>query len=165
MFDKLKSNKKITCMIILLATGVFLVMLPGIMTGKKTLPEVATEPAVDYNMEKQLEEILETVEGVSDVGVFITYENYGKKNVAITAEENISEDDNRRMSSYKSSIVTTRENGVEKPFVSQEVLPQIRGVIVCAKGVSNEEKKLIIADAVSAVTGVSMHRVKVLERD
>ena len=165
MFDKLKSNKKITYMIILLAMGVFLVMLPGVMTGKKPVPEATSEPSVDYNIENQLEEILEAVAGVSGVRVFITYENYGKKNVAITSEENISEDNNKRMSSYKASIVTTRENGVEKPFVSQEVLPQIRGVIVCAKGVSNEEKKLIIADAVSAVTGVSMHRVKVLESD
>ena len=60
---------------------------------------------------------------------------------------------------------TSKTNSGEEPFVSEEKLPEVRGVIICAKGVENEEMRLLISDAVSGAMNVPIHRVKVLSKD
>ena len=163
---KLK-NKKLY-LVMILAAGIVVVMLSGLVPKKEeTLPQMVpalSPPDID-DVEKRLKSIIETINGISDVSVFVTYENIGERKIATTLEENKSEDGTKRNSSMKSQVVTSKTNTGEQPFVSEEKLPAVRGVIICAKGVENEEMQLLISDAVSGAMNVPIHRVKVLSKD
>ena len=163
---KLK-NKKIY-LVMALAAGIVAVMLSGIISGSnEPLPQdvpADTMPDCDA-IENRLKDIIETIGGVSDVSVFVTYENIGEKKFATIGEETTSQDGTKRNTSLKTQIVTTKTNSGEEPFVSEEKLPEVRGVIICAKGVENEEMRLLISDAVSGAMNVPIHRVKVLSKD
>ena len=58
-----------------------------------------------------------------------------------------------------------KQSSSEEPFVSEEVLPQVRGVLIVAKGAGDAEVNAKITDAVSAVLGVPIHKVKILSAD
>ena len=53
------------------------------------------------------------------------------------------------------------ENGVSKPIVLMEVLPQIKGVIVVAGGADDINVKLNIYRAVQATISVSSDNIQV----
>jgi len=159
---------KISYLIVALAAGIFLIMVSGMFKNEEKPPTPEIEENSINNTtenESRLAQILETVEGVSDVSVFLTYENTGKKSIAVMTEETMTSEGDKKTSAYKSQVVTAKDGSSEKPFVNKETLPEVRGVIICAKGVGNEKTKLIIADAVSAAMGISTHRVKVLSKD
>lgn len=165
--EKLKKDKRVY-LIIALSVGLLIVMFSGMLSpGKEeSCEKVSKSIAPDSGaMEKRLKDIVETVHGVSDVTVFVNYDNMGEKKITTTTEESISRDGEKQNSSTKSEVVISKGSFGEEPFVSEEKLPAVRGIIICAKGVGSEEIKLIISDAVSGALGVPIHRVKVLCKD
>ena len=52
----------------------------------------------------------------------------------------------------------------QQPFVSKEVLPRVRGVLVVAEGANNKRVNMELTDAVAAVLDVPYHKIKVLEK-
>ncbi len=166
---KFLKDKKITYLVLALAAGILMIILSGTFTPKKSEPSPSPEtedikPDAGY-VEKRLEEIIGTVKGVSDVSVFITYENNGVKNTALITEDNRSEDGQKSQSVRKDNVVMYKDSSGEKPFVKEEILPEVRGVIVTAVGVSDERTKLLIADAVASAVGVPIYKVKVLPKN
>jgi len=166
---KLK-NKKILYPAVAFAAGILMIMLSGLFNGSPE-PKVK-ETAKDYKTlpnptqtQRQLEEIISTVAGVSDVSVYVCYENNGVKVPAYTKEESTEISGEDKRSSQKTYVVSHKEGTSETPFVTREILPEIRGIIICAKGVEKDIKKLEIADAVSSAMGVPMSRVKVLSKN
>ena len=59
----------------------------------------------------------------------------------------------------------SRASSAEEPFVSEEKLPSIRGVLIVAEGVGKSEINAEITEAVSQVLGVAIHKVKILSAD
>lgn len=117
------------------------------------------------NDEKRLEETINKIKGVSNASVFITYENNGVHKIS----ENIKETtkisgENTEISTEKNNVSTKRSTS-EEPFVNEEKLPQVRGVFIVAKGVDNPKINAEITEAVSAVLGVAVHKVKILPSD
>ena len=162
----LKGNR-FKFLIIALAAGILLIMISGNSPKKENKKEKqpVRESATEQNTEKRLEKIIEKVSGVSDVSVFLSYENKGVKRLAYATEENNSSEDKRKSTQRKYQPVPVKEGSAEAPFVGEEVLPRIRGVIICAKGLDDEITRLNVAEAVSAALDVPVHRVKVLPGD
>ena len=166
-FKKLKSIKPIY-LFAALSFGVIIVLLSGFSSDKPPPREenvqLNTVPDAS-DIEKRLEEIINSIDGVSDATVFVTYENSGVKKVATETEEENSERDGQKSFSHKTTAVTKKEGNEQYPFVKEETLPQIRGVIIAAKGLGRAGLDAAITDAVSSAVGVSLHRVKILSKD
>ena len=164
--NKIKANK-ITYLVILLVAGIVTIILSGGI-GQKEATVPKEQPAVvpdASDTERRLARILETVEGVSDVSVFVTYDNKGTKELACNTDESKADDGQKQTSSVRTEIVTSKDGSGEIPFVKAETLPGVRGVIICARGVRSEYIRLSIADAVSSAMGVPLHRVRILSKD
>ncbi len=161
-------NIKPVYLLAALVLGVFIVVLSNL--GQKKEPELKenevrqTVPDI-ANTEKRLEEIIDSIDGVSEVAVFITYENSGLKNVTTVTEETSEEKGEDKSQSYKNTVVTQKEGSVERPFVREETFPEVRGIIIAAKGVGDKTLNALITDAVSSAMGVGPHRVKILPKD
>ncbi|NEU29602.1 stage III sporulation protein AG [bacterium LRH843] len=129
----------------------------------------------DYEIryENQLREVLEQVVGLSDVSVMInlaeTERSIYEKNTN-TKKQNTDETDReggtRKVEdeSRDEQLVIIRNGDKEEPILTYKEKPEIRGVLVVAKGVENAQIKGWVVEAVSRVLDVPSHRVSVMPK-
>lgn len=114
-------------------------------------------------LERELEEFLSSVAGVGEVKVLIYMKNSQEyiveKDVPVS---NSVSGENSELRKEETTVYTTNENGNEVPFVTQTRRPEVDGVVISAKGASNEAVKLQIVRLVMALYGVEANKVEVL---
>ena len=179
--DKKKQIENIVVFIIILIITVLIINTMWANNGKekdddeiqqssKVLAQV--DPTKQDNLEKKLENILETINGVGKVNVLIKYSEsstivamYNETISESTTKENDSDGGNKdvKETESKKEIVYTDENGSSKPITEKVVMPTIEGAIVTAQGASNANVKASIVSAVEAVTGLAVHKIQVFE--
>jgi stage III sporulation protein AG len=127
----------------------------------------------DYReiLEKDLAAMLHRVKGVGEVAVFVTLDSgpvyqYGE-NEETTGRSTREEDSGGGSRSIEETtvsrqIVVTRENNTDKPVITREIQPAIRGVIVIAEGAENPVLREQIARALQAGLNIAAHRITVL---
>ena len=126
------------------------------------------------NLEKELEDILETINGVGKVKVLIKYSEsnkvmamYNETSSENKTEENTEDGDTKSTTEKetKKEIAYSDENGDSKPITEKVVMPVIEGAIITAEGASNANIKSSIVSAVEAVTGLAVHKIQVFEME
>lgn len=172
--EKFSGTDRIKYLAVLLVAGVVMILISnfsGTPTAKKTVDNnsgsTVSETSVpdSRSTEESLAKILEKVKGVSNVSVFITYDNNGSKKISSNTKESIEKSDSSEKTSTEKTTVMSRASSAEEPFVSEEKLPSIRGVLIVAEGVGKSEINAEITEAVSQVLGVAIHKVKILSAD
>lgn len=128
-------------------------------------PDVVSESAgppanelTDYKeqMETQVKEILERVEGVGAVDVMITLKSSREK---VTLKDNSA---GAERSEEKSVLIEDEDHNTE-PYIVQEVEPEIEGIlVVCGGGADPGIQREIIA-GISALFPVESHKIKVMK--
>lgn len=129
----------------------------------------------DYErgFENEIKEALETIAGVKDVTVVVNVDAtekivYKTNNVTqkqITDE--IDREGGKRTvedSSKDEQIVIVRNGEKEVPIVEETLKPEIRGVLIVAKGADNITVKKWIIEAVTRALDVPSHRVAVMPK-
>lgn len=120
----------------------------------------------------ELEEILSNISGVGKVKVMITYSEtsktmpvYNEESSQQDTEETDSEGGTRKITQTDTKKeVIYEENGSEKTLITQSVIsPTVEGAIITAEGAGDVTVKTNIIQAVSAVTGLSTHKIQVFE--
>lgn len=124
------------------------------------------------DLEKNLEDILESISGVGKVKVLIKYSESSTV-VAMynetTSESSTQENDgdggtkNVKETENKKEIVYSDENGKNQPITEKVIMPVIEGAIITAQGASNANIKSSIVSAVEAITGLAVHKIQVFE--
>ncbi|WP_040208149.1 stage III sporulation protein AG [Neobacillus jeddahensis] len=136
-------------------------------TENKAIAEY--EEKYEDQMKKALQEML----GVDDVTVVVTIDSTDKKVLeknrvtkSQTTDETDREGGQRKVvdSSTDEQLVIIREGEKEVPIVVETKKPDIRGVLVVAKGADNIEVKKWIKEAVTRALGVPSHRVAVMPK-
>jgi len=140
-------------------------LMPSGVKPREKIP-TSEESLADKDItEQRLKEMIEDIDGVSDVSVFVVYENSGVKNIATSGEENTTYEGDKSVTRVRKDAVSQRDGTTEKPFVTEEVLPEVRGIIIAARGIKTASLDARITDAVSSAMGVPIHRVKILQKD
>ncbi|WP_462412157.1 stage III sporulation protein AG [Neobacillus sp. Marseille-QA0830] len=123
--------------------------------------------------ESQLEKALKEILGVDDVTVVVTIDSTDRKVLEknqVTKEQTTEETDReggqRKVQdiSTDEQVVIIRNGEKEVPIVVETKRPDIRGVMVVAKGAENIQVKKWIVEAVTKVLGVPSHRVGVFPK-
>ncbi len=161
--DRKKPNKII---IFILIGAIVILGLSSFFEDSDRKESVMKESVSNQNYEreeeKRLESVLKRINGAGDVSVFISFEDGGEKILARDDRYKSSEEnEGKKTSEGESLVVTTKEGSSSKPYVTEERNPEVKGVLVVAKGASSEKVKNEIYDAVKAIYGVSAHRIKV----
>ncbi len=114
-------------------------------------------------LERELEDFLSSVAGVGEVKVLIYMKNSQEyiveKDVPMSNSVN---GENSELRKEETTVYTTNESGNEVPFITQTKRPTVDGVVISAKGASNEAVKLQIVRLVMALYGVEANKVEVL---
>ena len=142
-------------------------------TGKEENSANAKETTKDYKeeLEEELADMLENMEGVGRVKVMITLKDAGESVVekdssdtSNKTEETDREGGNRSEISLQSQKETVYAGKTDNmPFVAKELNPQVEGVLILAEGADNTVVKQNISDAVLALFHVDAHKIKVVK--
>ncbi|HBM80157.1 MAG TPA: stage III sporulation protein AG, partial [Clostridiaceae bacterium] len=162
-FNKLKEyilkrgmKKNIQDLTVFFLIGLILIFAANILVSnnksvndKKAEAALAVQnksPSYKDELEEELTGILNNIQGAGNVKVMIYLETgtesvpaYNSNNTKKVTEETdgnggkriTNEDDSQ------TTIVTTNDNGVNKPYIIKEVNPKISGVIVTAEGAND----------------------------
>jgi stage III sporulation protein AG len=144
---------------------------PVFRQSKKEKNESIAEYEDRY--ENQLKEALEQIVGLDHVSVVVnvdaTEAKVYEKN--ITSQSQITDETDREGGkrnvedkSMDEQVVIVRKGDQETPIIVKTKKPEIRGVLVVAKGADNIHLKNMIVEAVTKVLGVPSHRVAVLPK-
>ncbi len=126
----------------------------------------------EYNLEKNLEDILSKIAGVGEVDVLVTYSEtseivpmYNESSTSSSTEETDSDGGVRTIDQTDTSkeIIFEEKDGETTPITQKIIMPKVEGVIVTAEGASNPDIKTNIVQAVAAATGISSYRIQVFE--
>ncbi|MDO4260460.1 MAG: stage III sporulation protein AG [Eubacteriales bacterium] len=152
-------------LLILVLTGLLLavIALPA-ERKEETEQEIsedqeAGEPAgeADYGtrMERRLEELLASVEGVGEVRVMLTFEG--------TGEEQVEKDKSRSSDGTQEETVYEETDGDRTPYISSRTNPKVTGVLVIAQGGGSTSVQSDILEAAQALFGIEPHKIKIMK--
>ena len=122
---------------------------------------------------EKLEAVLRQVQGVGKVKVLVTLKSDGKRLVEKDSSirtsssgstggdgENTSSQENAQ---EESTIFQKEQDGRELPYVSEQMEPEVAGVLVVAEGGGNPVTAADITEAVQALFGIEAHKIKVMK--
>jgi stage III sporulation protein AG len=191
-----KVSNKIGYIIILGLIGILLIFLNNILTTSSDEAEMdkTVEPqqkenievsnaennestsdveVLEKDFEKDLEEMLNKIKGVSDVEVMVNLASTNvqvyEKNI-IKGQQTTDETDKnggiRKVEDQteETQIVFVRQGDREVPLLVTTEKPEVNGVFVVAKGADHATVKKWIVEAVSRVLDVPTHKVSVMPK-
>ncbi len=141
-------------------------------TSKVLAQTTSNTTSEQDNLEKNLEDILESIDGVGKVKVLIKYSEsstvvamYNETTSESTTKENNSDGGSKdvKEKENKKEIVYSDEDGQNKPITEKVVMPVIEGAIITAQGAKDANIKTSIVSAVEAITGLAVHKIQVFE--
>lgn len=139
--------------------------------------ESATELLVselEGSYEKDLKEMLDNIQGVSEVEVMVNldstnvkvYEKNLIKGHQVTNESDTNGGTRKvEDQTEETQVVLVRQGDQEVPLLIETKKPDVRGVFVVAKGVDHATVKLWVVEAVAKVLDVPTHKVSVMPKD
>ncbi|MBV7507422.1 stage III sporulation protein AG [Bacillus sp. sid0103] len=145
--------------------------VPAFGISKGSGNKAVTEYEEKY--ESQLKKALQQMLGVNDVTVVVNIDSTDKKvleknrvSKSQTTEETDREGGERKVqeASTDEQLVIVRDGEKEIPIVVETKKPEIRGVLVVAKGADNIQVKKWIVEAVTRALDVPSHRVAVMPK-
>jgi len=128
---------------------------------------------IEQSLDSRLKQMLENIVGVGAVDVMVTVDSteetvvqLNQKQTQQLTDETDKNGAKRHITSIEKDgqVVLYEVNGEQSPIVVKKVQPQIRGVLVVAKGAENATVHLLIADAISKGLDVPIHRISVVPR-
>lgn len=131
-----------------------------------------TDQEYAVHLEKELESLLATMDGVGEVKVMITLEDKGETLVEkdhITRQEGTTEVDSAGGSrnttdiSREESTVFSGQGNLEAPFIRQIKYPKVSGVVVSAEGGGDAETARKITKAIQALFGIEPHKIIIVK--
>lgn len=124
-------------------------------------------------LEERLENILSTIKNVGKVNVLINYSEsssiealYNESTTTSSTEEGDSSGGTRNVTETetKKDIVYSEKSGSKEPVTKKTLMPEVQGAIITAEGANDATVKANIISAVGAVTGLSIEKIQVFEK-
>lgn len=160
IFSKYAGDKKYQGIFVLALAGIFLICFSSLFTEKEAeKPEINAALDIEEfrkKKEKELEEFIERIDGVSSCRVMISYKDSGTTLYSFNSISSQENEGERK----ENEMVIRREDGNEYPITEKTNVPEIRGITVIADGNKGMEVKL--ARAVSGAAGADIHNVEVI---
>ncbi|WP_024831205.1 stage III sporulation protein AG [Ruminiclostridium josui] len=169
--------------ILLIAGSVFFQGTPEKKEQVTPQPKNGTEAVETLNqkegetkdkLEKSLEAILSQIKGAGKVSVMVTFYSgnesvpaYNTKNSTSDTQEKDKEGGTRsvKQSERENSIIFEESDGVKKPYITKELLPKVKGVVIVADGAGDAEVRSSLSKATEALFEVASHKIQVFERN
>lgn len=165
------SKKRTNLMIMLAAAAVLLILLSDCSGGGEKLSTAGKqENAAQYasQIERQLEQIISSVDGAGECRVMVTLQNSGEyiyaSEDAVSTDSSESTDPGGRQSAgereeHRSSYIIIDTGQGEQALVRTELMPSVSGVVVVCPGGDDPQVAQRIMSVVTTALDISPKRV------
>lgn len=167
MQEKLKQaieniKKKPALQYILITLAAAIVLAIYFWPASDSVPKAADSTA---SLETRLAAALSKVQGAGKVDVVINYESTAERIPAMSgnSQSSSTKDDNKSSSTSSEQTEVAVSGG--DAIIVREDLPQVRGVVVVAKGADNIGVRQKLLSAACTLLGVSQDKVEVLSME
>lgn len=144
-------------------------------TQTETQTTIATAQKMNMSqyeayLSKQLEMILQEMDGVGQVQAWVTLESgeekvlYQEKNSKTSKLEEADSVGGTRVEESQNVEKTTVVDSGGNPYIIKTIQPKVEGVLVLAEGADDSEIKKNIMEAVEVLFGIDVHRIKVAKK-
>ena len=152
---------------LILILGLALLMIPSDETEDKSAD--AQEQCCDWkcdeyarDMEERLKIILSNIEGVGRVDVCLTLKCGEQKQYLFDREFHSEKTEKGTNSSDKQkAVILSQGSAYDEPTVTEVDYPQFQGALIVCEGGAEPEIKLLLSQAVSALTNLSSDRITI----
>lgn len=153
-FGKLSKMKFFPYLLLALAAGIILLIYPSGSDAKPTNVEKKSATEYTIQLEKELEELIERIDGVKWCKVMV----YADESFSYlyASDQELEYDGERRKVSKK--VVTVTKDGEEVPIIIEEYLPTLAGVAVVAGG-ADEYTRSQIKNMLSVLLDLDESRI------
>ena len=128
----------------------------------------------DRELEQNLSDILSKIDGAGKVDAFITY--YSSKESVPAMDEKTTDSDTQekdkeggsrsiKQTDKQKQVIYEESGGAKRPFVTKELSPQVKGVVIVADGAADIEVKSNLINAATALLDLPAHKVQVFKRN
>ncbi|MCI7131383.1 MAG: stage III sporulation protein AG [Lachnospiraceae bacterium] len=115
-------------------------------------------------LEGRLEETLSLIDGAGKVRVMITLKDTGEKVVEKDVSRRTDADaGGTQNTDQNQSSIYEKDGSKETPYVSNELTPQVEGVLVVAQGAGNSIVKQNILQSVMALFPLEAHKITIVK--
>lgn len=163
--EKLKTwFEKYKLVLLVLAAGLLLLVWPGgAGSGTAETPVVKAEAAdaSEFDLEaieRKLERILSRIDGAGQVSVALTVKDGVERVYA--DDQTYSQDGGSREQESRTVVISTG-SGTEEVVLVQQRYPAFQGAVVVCEGGGDPQLRLLVTQAVSALTGLGADRITV----
>jgi stage III sporulation protein AG len=172
IYVRLKGIKNIEIIVAIIAIALLILGYSLITSEKKTKDKDSYPTAAQESLEmtKQLEmrlaQVLSQINGAGSVEVMITYSGSTEKVIANTKSTHTNTSSGSGAVNTSTSTVTEtpiiiNSNGSSKLYVTKEIMPEVKGVIVVAQGAGSAKVRLELMRAVQTVLNVSANNIEI----
>lgn len=133
--------------------------------------EPSAEDTYVQELERELEELLQCMEGAGRVKVMITLQSTGEEIVEKdrpASRSSLTEQDaaggsrsTNDMNSEETTVFITDADGRQIPYVRKKLQPAVAGVAVLAEGGGREQVRRNISEAIQALFGIDANKIKI----
>jgi len=145
---------------LILAVGLLLLLWPQGNDMEKS-EHLETSENVDFNLqelEEKIEKTLSKIEGAGNVSLILTVKS-GVERIYAMDSEYIENSD--ACEENLTTVLVSNGNGTEQTAVIKQVYPEFQGALVVCDGGDDPKVKLLITQAVSALTGLRTDKITV----
>lgn len=155
------SLQKYKYVVLVIVIGIILMLLPT-GTKKESVNSTSNTTSIqnEVNIEEELENILNQMEGVGEVKVLLT-KGEGEETIYQTDTESANNDTDRTKRS--STVTVTDAERSQTGLVRQVNPPTYLGAVVVCQGGDDPYVRLKVVDAVSKATGLGANCISVLK--
>lgn len=142
------------------------------ISTENTSEKSSTAYSYEEELVKSLQHVLENIDGISQVQIFINFAGskesfYARVNEETNRQTTEQDREGGRREIYETStkedyILLRDSGGGEKPLLLRENMPEINGILVVAGGVENSLLQLKVVRAIQSVLNLPVHRIAVL---
>ena len=153
--------QKYKWILLALLAGVLLLLWPSGESKEKSSSETAETGSVCFDLEELEDRIAKTlskIEGAGDVSLVLTVKGGIECIYAVDTE--YSEESDAYEENTTTVLISTG-SGTEEAAVVQQVYPEFQGALVVCEGGDDPVIKLLITQAVSALTGLRTDKITV----
>jgi len=148
-----KAIKDNPYVLLILALGILLIMLPGGEKQTQTQPKAESssiaEPSFSVAREQdRLQKVLESISGVGKTEVLLSVKSTARRELAYSRDE---------------AVIVSAGSGKEQVVEEGYSYPEYQGAVIVCQGAGSAAVRLQVYEAAAAFTGLDMSSIKVLK--
>lgn len=168
-FKKGKKNENLIVLIILFV--ILLIAINYIFNNENNEPNITdaisdniSEVNVNTdNLEIKIEKILNSIDGIYDATVAISYVTTEKINPIYDVKEDVETNDGKNKTTIEKKVAYEEISGKKVAIVESKDVAKAEGAIVVFTGSNKQSLILEIKEAVAAITSIPMHKIQVFQ--